>query len=149
MTPGYSAEEVRPNILWITVEDMSPTLGCYGDAFANTPNIDQLAAQGVRYTRAFAAAPVCSPSRSCLITGTPPSSQGTHEMRSAFPLPLGVHGFPSLARQTGYFCTNNVKTDYNTGDEARLIEECWDESSASAHWRSEKRRRDQPFFAVF
>ena len=51
----------RPNILWITAEDMSPTLGCYGDPFATTPNIDRLATQSVRFTHAFAAAPVCSP----------------------------------------------------------------------------------------
>ena len=56
----------RPNILWITAEDMSPVLGCYGDKFAITPNIDQLAKESVRYTKAFASAPVCSPSRSCL-----------------------------------------------------------------------------------
>ena len=59
----------QPNNLWITAEDMSPTLGCYGDKFAITPNIDQLAKESVRYTKAFASAPVCSPSRSCLITG--------------------------------------------------------------------------------
>ena len=55
----------QPNILWITAEDMSATLGCYGDEYATTPNIDRLAKQSVRYTKAFASAPVCSPSRSC------------------------------------------------------------------------------------
>ena len=59
----------QPNILWITAEDMSATLGCYGDKYATTPNIDRLAKESVRYTKAFASAPVCSPSRSCLITG--------------------------------------------------------------------------------
>ena len=48
----------RPNILWITAEDMSPVLGCYGDKFAVTPNIDRLAKDSVRYTNAFASAEV-------------------------------------------------------------------------------------------
>ena len=54
-----------PHILWITAEDMSPTLGCYGDSYAITPNIDQLASESARYTYAFATSPVCSPSRAC------------------------------------------------------------------------------------
>ena len=52
---------VRPNILWITVEDMSPWLGCYGDPVAQTPRVDALAAQGLRYTNAHATSPVCAP----------------------------------------------------------------------------------------
>src|SRR5262245_61437896 len=56
------AQTKRPNILWISTEDISPDLGCYGDSYAVTPNIDKLAAQGVRYTKAFATAPVCAPS---------------------------------------------------------------------------------------
>ena len=62
----------QPNILWITAEDMSPTLGCYGDKFAITPNIDRLAKQSVRYTKAFASAPVCSPSH--MIPAMPPQA---------------------------------------------------------------------------
>ena len=78
----------RPNILWITAEDMSPTLGCYGDAFAITPHIDQLANEGVLYSNAFATAPVCSPSRSCLINGLYAPSQGK--------LDPAVHAKPRL-----------------------------------------------------
>ena len=74
----------RPNILWITAEDMSATLGCYGDSFATTPNIDRFAKQSSRYTHAFATAPVCSPSRACLINGCIATTQGTHAMRSRF-----------------------------------------------------------------
>ena len=78
----------QPNILWITAEDMSATLGCYGDKYATTPNIDRLAKESVRYTKAFASAPVCSPSRSCLITGCYPTSLSTQQMRSeGVPLP--------------------------------------------------------------
>ncbi|MBU6301465.1 MAG: sulfatase-like hydrolase/transferase [Verrucomicrobia bacterium] len=144
-----AAAGARPNILWITVEDMSPNLGCYGDAFARTPHLDRFAGESVRYTRAFAASPVCSPSRSCLITGRYPVATGTHQMRSAFPLPPGVHGFPFHLRQAGYFTVNRGKTDYNTADEERLISESWDKSAESAHWRDPRRLPGQPFFAVF
>lgn len=141
--------EEKPNLLWITAEDMSPTLGAYGDTYATTPNLDAFAKESVRYTNAFAAAPVCSPSRSTLITGMWAPSLGTSQMRSAYPLPISVKGFPTYLREAGYFTTNNEKTDYNTADEARLIKESWDESSGTAHWRSEGRKEDQPFFAVF
>jgi arylsulfatase A-like enzyme len=137
----------RPNILWITVEDMSPNLGAWGDVYAHTPSLDRLASESVRYTNAFATAPVCSPSRSTLVTGVYATSLGTQRLRSRFPLPDSIRGFPSLLRAAGYHTTNNVKTDYNTSDETRLIEESWDESSETAHWRG--REKGQPFFAVF
>ncbi len=143
------ARRLHPNILWITAEDMSPYLGCYGDEFATTPNLDKFATESVRYTRAFAVAPVCSPSRACLITGMTTVSLGAHQMRSAFPIPDRVKAFPGYLRKAGYFTTNNVKTDYNNGAAQRLIAEAWHESSAQAHWRSDQRREGQPFFAVF
>ncbi|NIP93219.1 MAG: sulfatase-like hydrolase/transferase, partial [Akkermansiaceae bacterium] len=64
-----------------------------------TPHLDRFAKESVRYTRAFAASPVCSPSRACLITGiNTVSLGGPHQMRSEFPLPGGVKGFPSYLR---------------------------------------------------
>src|SRR5688500_15450192 len=84
----------RPNILWIVSEDNSPFLGAYGDEFATTPNLDRFATQSVRYTHAFATAPVCAPSRSTLITGMYPSSLGTEHMRSIYPVPGFVKFFP-------------------------------------------------------
>src|SRR5688572_30478511 len=57
----------RPNVLWISLEDISPDLGCYGDEYAVTPNIDKLAAAGCRYTHVFTHAGVCAPSRSGII----------------------------------------------------------------------------------
>ena len=62
-----SSGNKRPNILWITCEDISPDLGCYGLSEVKTPNLDRLASQGIRYTRAFAHAGVCAPARSGLI----------------------------------------------------------------------------------
>lgn len=144
---GSASSVERPNILWITAEDMSPTLGCYDDSFAQTPFIDRLASQSARYTHAFATAPVCSPSRSCLINGCIATTQGTHPMRSQLPIPSDMSGFPSLLRQAGYFTTNNVKTDYNSAAESEIKQASWDECSASAHWRH--RDAGQPFFSVF
>jgi arylsulfatase A-like enzyme len=145
--PAAQNRAVRPNILWLTAEDLSPHLGCYGDAYARTPGLDALAKAGVRYTQAFATAPVCSPARSCLITGMYATSLGTQRLRSQFPVPQGVRGFSAWLREAGYYCSNNVKTDYNLRHEHAFIADAWDQSSATAHWR--KRRPGQPFLAVF
>lgn len=137
----------RPNILWITAEDMSPHLGSYDDAEARTPHLDAFAREAVRYTRAFATAPVCSPARSALITGLYATTLGTQRLRSQFPVPAQVAPFTAALRQLGYRTTNNVKTDYNLADEAAFIRAAWDESSSTAHWRA--RPAGRPFFAVF
>lgn len=143
--PLASAEEAstaRPNFLWISLEDISPDLGCYGDAYAITPNIDALAAQGVRYTNAFTHAGVCAPSRSGIITGMYPCSIGTHPMRCKGVPPPEVKCFTEYLRAAGYYCTNNSKTDYQFD----APDTAWDESSGQAHWRN--RAEGQPFFAV-
>jgi arylsulfatase A-like enzyme len=137
----------RPNILWITAEDMSPTLGCYGDEYSTTPNIDAFAKRSLKYPHAFASAPVCSPSRSCLIHGVMATSLGTQQMRSANPIPSYMQGFPSLLRKAGYFTSNNVKTDYNCGNWKEIIEASWDAQNATAHWR--QRPANKPFFSIF
>lgn len=146
-TPAGANGDARPNILWLTAEDLSPHLGCYGDAFAHTPHLDALASQGLRYTQAFATAPVCSPARSCLITGLYATSLGTQRLRSQFPVPPQVRGFSAWLREAGYYCSNNVKTDYNLRGEGAFIADAWDQCSATADWRG--RRPGQPFFAVF
>lgn len=144
--PVRASAQERPNILWITAEDMSPTLGCYGDSFATTPSIDQLALESARYTHAFATSPVCSPSRACLINGCMAPAQGAHAMRSQIPIPTALSGFPTLLREVGYYTTNKVKTDYNSGAENRITEAAWDECSEQADWRG--RGKNQPFFTV-
>lgn len=146
ITQMADAADERPNILWITAEDMSPTLGCYGDGFATSPAIDQLATESTRYTHAFATSPVCSPSRACLIHGTVATTLGTHPMRSLFPVPSAMRGFPALLRDAGYYTSNNVKTDYNTSSESAIIQSSWDANGEEASWRG--RAKDQPFFAV-
>ncbi len=132
----------RPNILWITCEDTSPYLGCYGDPFAVTPNLDHLANEGVRYTNAYSTAPVCSPARSCLITGMYATSLGTQHLRSEVRLPPQIEPFPKLLRYAGYYCSNNFKEDYNFKDPT-----IWHDSSPTAHWRN--RPAGQSFFSVF
>ena len=141
------AHPPRPNILWISCEDASPWLGFSGEPYATTPNLDRLARAGVRYTSAFAPAPVCSPCRFSMITGRYATSHGTQGLRSKAPIADHIKGFPTYLREIGYYCSNNVKTDYNTGDEPRLIDESWDACSPEAHWRG--RKPGQPFFAVF
>jgi len=133
----------RPNILWLSAEDISPHLGCYGDSHAITPNLDQLAREGVRYTHAFTTAGVCAPCRSGIITGMYQTTIGTHHMRCNAQLPEYIKPFPIYLRQAGYYCTNNSKKDY----QFREPKDTWDESGGKAHWR--KRKSGQPFFSVF
>lgn len=135
----------RPNILWITTEDITPYLGCYGCPEAQTPHLDKLAAHGVRYTRAYANAPVCAVARSTLLTGMYASTTGTHQMRCRTQLPEVIPAYPKLLRRAGYYCTNNSKTDYNSN--FLNDKELWDECSKRAHWKN--RTSGQPFFAVF
>lgn len=133
----------RPNILWITSEDNSPYLGCYGDPLAKTPHLDALAASGVRYRNAFANAPVCSTARSTLITGMYACSAGVHHHRSRVAIPDEFQLYPEVLKAAGYYCTNNSKTDYNVAN----ADQPWDESSGKAHYKN--RQTGQPFFAVF
>lgn len=137
------AQASRPNILFISCEDTSPDLGCYGDEYARTPNLDRLAGQGARFTNAFSVYGVCAPSRSSIITGMYPASIGTQHMRSKGVPPPYVKCFTEYLRAEGYYCTNNVKTDYNFDAPVTA----WDENSNRAHWRN--RDPGQPFFSVF
>ena len=162
----------RPNIVWITVEDISPTLSVYGDSTAKTPNIDRLASQSQIFTESFTTVGVCSPSRSSIITGMYPVSIGTHQMRTgkdvfgwgsrnydglsnaidvngdSIPLhsvvtPPEVRCFTEYMRAGGYYCTNNSKTDYQFAAPVTA----WDQNGDDAHWRN--RDKNQPFFSVF
>ncbi len=147
----------RPNIVWISAEDMGPRLGSYGDEVARTPNLDRLAGLGTRYTRVFTTAGVCSPSRAAIITGMHQVSFGAHHMRTLSGAPFApepapysvvpphyVKTFTEYLRAAGYYTTNNVKEDYQFETPVTA----WDESSSEAHWRG-RRDADQPFFSVF
>lgn len=142
---GPSGDIPPPNILWITCEDISPNLGAYGDTYAHTPHLDQLAKEGVLYTQAMASAPVCAVARSSIITGLYASSQGTQYMRCKGQLPEPVKLYPTYLREAGYYCTNNSKTDYNLAMDNKS---CWDECTREAHWRN-RPVAEQPFFSIF
>lgn len=133
----------RPNILWLTCEDTGPQLGCYGDSYAQTPNLDRLAAAGLRYRHCWSNAPVCAPARTAIISGVYPPSTGSEHMRSLVAMPAWMKMYPQFLREQGYYCTNNSKEDYNLQKPPGV----WDESSAKAHWKH--RKPGQPFFAIF
>jgi arylsulfatase A-like enzyme len=133
----------RPNILWVTCEDMSPNLGCYGDKFAESPTIDSLAERSLRYRTCWSNAPVCAPARTTIISGMYPPSTGAEHMRSETKLAPGQKMFPQILREAGYYTSNNNKEDYNLVYTGKV----WDDSSTKAHFRN--RAANQPFFSVF
>ncbi len=140
---SQAAEPKRPNILWISCEDISPNLGCYGDPWASTPNLDRLAAQGARFTRAFVPAPVCAVMRCGVITGVYSCSIGGQHMRSRIIPPPHIKCFPEYLRRVGYWCTNRWKTDY----QFESPPSAWDRNGRQHDdWRG--RRPGQPFFCV-
>ena len=138
------ADRKRPNILWLSAEDISPHLGCYEDPHAITPNLDRLASEGIRYANAFTTAGVCAPCRSGIITGMYQTSIGGHHMRGLTKLPEHIKPFTVHLRDAGYYCSNNSKTDYQFTPPKNT----WDQSNGSAHWRNRK-NKNQPFFSVF
>jgi N-sulfoglucosamine sulfohydrolase len=139
----HTAEQ--PNILWLTSEDNSPFLGCYGDQQARTPNLDAFAAQGIRFRNAFSHAPVCSAARSTLITMMHASSLGLHNHRSSVAIPESFKPYTNYFKAAGYYCTNFTKTDYNAKNYNG--NNIWDDTSKNAHYKN--RKPGQPFFSVF
>ncbi len=146
----------RPNIVWIMIDDMSPHFHCYGENAIETPNVDRLASKGTRFSKAFTTAPICSISRSALVTGCYQTSIGCQNHRSGskqFPIELaaGMSTVPAMMRQAGYHTTNltfdafmkaggtvaAAKTDYNF---------VWDAADTydATHWAD--RKPGQPFF---
>jgi arylsulfatase A-like enzyme len=158
-TKAQSTDQQRPNIIWISTEDLSPHFGCYGDKVALTPNIDRLASEGIRFNNVFTTAAICAPCRAGIITGMYQTSIGCMHMRtssyrrsvdnpiefSAVP-PHFVKAFTEYLRVAGYYCTNNEKTDYQFSQDP--VASIWDECSKSAHYKN-RPDKNQPFFAVF
>ncbi len=148
----FAAAAGQPNIVWIFVEDQSDHYGPYGETLAKTPNVDKLAAEGAKFTRAFVTAPVCSPARSALVTGMYQTTIGAHNHRSGrgaikIDLPGEVRLMPAMMREAGYYVTNGRfgddeslargKTDYNFEYPSQLYD--------GSDWSG--RAADQPFFA--
>ncbi|MCK4292390.1 MAG: sulfatase-like hydrolase/transferase [Planctomycetes bacterium] len=145
----------RPNILWICAEDMSANMSCYGETTIQTPNIDRLAAEGSLFKHAFITAPVCSPSRSAMVTGMYQTTIGAHLHRSSrhavkIRLPEHIKLISEYFQQAGYYTSNGSmlnksspgktkpgKTDYNF---------VWDQKVYDGpEWSG--RKPGQPFFA--
>jgi len=150
----------KPNILWIIAEDMSAHFSCYGDTTIQTPNIDRLAAEGARFTNAYVTSPVCSPSRSAMITGMYQTTIGAHHHRSSYRearihLPEEIKLLPRYFQEHGYYTVNGGtkttvyhsdihknkiklgKTDYNFVWNRELYD--------NSYWKN--REPNQPFFA--
>lgn len=142
--------EQKPNILVIVCEDISPSLGCYGDAVAVTPNLDGFSKQAILHTDMYTCVGVSAPSRYSLITGRYASSDAANYMRSNYfnkefgvVPPAGVKCYTEYLRQNGYYCTNNAKTDY----QFPAPESAWNEQGESASWKHAP--SDSPFFSIY
>ncbi|MCM2372522.1 sulfatase family protein [Aporhodopirellula aestuarii] len=138
----FNTESPRPNILWITIEDWSPDLSCYGTKGIHTPHVDRLAAEGVRFERAFTTSPVCSTSRSAMMTGFHQNYIGAQQHREydKQPLPFGIKPIPHLFAEAGYYTALlSSKTDCNFLPDGRA------ELFMGDDWKH--REPGQPFFA--
>ena len=130
----------QPNILMLVGEDTGRHLGCYADPDAVTPNLDGLAAEGVRFDEAYATAPVCAPSRSTLITGQYPQKIGTHHMRSKLLSPPRL--FTQDLRDVGYHVNWWGKLDFNFDPDAAFGEDGWRDDQTD--WKSRLAAGDLP-----
>jgi arylsulfatase A-like enzyme len=149
----------RPNILWFVIDDMSANFSCYGEKTIATPAVDQLAKEGILYTRAYATSPVCSTFRSALITGMYQTSIGVHHHRSGrgehrIQLPKGVRPIPEYFQAAGYWtCNGSGLKDFDyRGETAKLgrpgkadYNFDWDKKIYNSDDWSD-RAKDQPFF---
>ncbi len=135
-----AAKEKRPNVVWMMLEDWCPDFSCYGTKGIQTPACDRLAEQGIRYENAFCTAPVCSASRSAMMTGFHQNYIGAnqHRTKNKQPLPDGIKPLPALLKEAGYFTClmKSNKTDCNFMAELGLVSKDWKE-----------RAPGQPFFA--
>ncbi|MBK1878942.1 sulfatase family protein [Pelagicoccus mobilis] len=138
-----NASSERPNFVWIMLEDWGPDMGCYGTKGVETPHCDQLAAEGVLYKNAWGTSPVCSTSRSAMITGFHQNYIGAHQHRLSKdqkkPLPYGVKPMPALLRDAGYYTVlmQSGKTDCNFSDDLGFM--------GRKDWSA--RKPGQPFYA--
>ncbi|WP_442511453.1 sulfatase family protein [Novipirellula sp. SH528] len=149
----------RPNILWIVVDDMSANFSCYGESKIQTPHVDRLAKEGLRFTRAYATSPVCSTFRSAMITGMYQTSIGAHHHRSGrgehhIVLPDGVRPVPETFQQSGYWtCIGSGLPGYDASGNPTSTDRMgktdynfdWDKAIYDSHdWAG--RKDGQPFF---
>jgi arylsulfatase A-like enzyme len=104
LTGSVHARQSRPNVLLIISDDLNNSVGCYGDELVTTPNIDRLAARGVRFQHAYCQFPLCGPSRNSMLTGLYPDSTGIIANGQIFRQTIPAHrSLPHAFRMQGYF----------------------------------------------
>jgi arylsulfatase A-like enzyme len=158
LVASSTVEAARPNIVWIIAEDASPHIGCFGGTTIRTPNLDRMAADGVKFSHAFVTSPVCSPSRSAMVSGMYPTTLGAHNHRSqmisgkgkgyrlyfdSYRLPKTIRLIPELFAQAGYYVVNGGigKDDYHKQDYNFVRDNIY----RGTQWT--ERAHGQPFFA--
>ena len=103
LAPNHAAEARRPNVLFLIVDDLTTTLGCYGDRDAHTPNIDALAERGVRFEHAYTQFALCNPSRCSFLTGCYPERTQVFDLTTSLrPALPDVVTLPQLFKNAGY-----------------------------------------------
>lgn len=144
-----ASPSTRPNIVWFVVEDMSANFSCYGEKAIHTPHVDALTKTGTRFSNAFVTGPICSISRSAMITGMYQTAIGAQHHRSGrgvekIHLPPDVTPVPTLFQKAGYYTSNGSfpqlakgKTDYNFEYNPNIYN--------GNDWSG--RKKGQPFFA--
>ncbi len=113
-----TAQTPRKNVLFIGVDDLRVELGCYGDAFMKTPNIDALARQGLLFERAYCQQAICAASRISLMTGMRPDSTGVYDLSHPLNKTLpDAMSMPRFFKQNGYRTTSLGKIYHHGGDD--------------------------------